>query len=507
MNSFKRIAIVIAAALTGSALVAVPSQAAPSIAYTAMYDTTNGVQVLNGLATVTLTSDTSTTTTVSISGVGSVVLAQAGANATLSTLQAGTWYQVVTSNVGAGTSTFVITSAVAGSTTVTATPLNSNGTPGTAVTKVITWTSTGSLLPSPAYTTVYSAKGTTAPDATTNTVAITSPMTANLLAGNIKIDLRDGNNLAITNGTLTVFVTGPGFIGLGTSQANATLTGRAVTGTAGQYFINVFGDGTPGKSTISVYSGSTFLTTKSITFSGVAASYAATKAGSVLKVGSNADAISVTVKDTAGNLVADGTTVNATSDTSSVATIASSATTLNGIAKFAVQGVSTGSATLTFRNDVTTPTVSTTTSVRVGSSTVASVSLSFDKDLYANGEGVKLTLKALDAAGLTVADGTYTDLLSADLVSSTQFGGASLTGSKSPALVDGVITYNLFAPLTAGPFTVIGKVASTSTELTARSASSNIANDAVSKQIAELVLKITALQALIAKIMKRLKIK
>jgi hypothetical protein len=332
-------------------------------------------------------------------------------------------------------------------------------------------------------------------------------MTANLLAGNIKVDLRDVNNLAITNGTLTVFVTGPGFIGLGTSQANASLQGRAVTGTAGQYFINVFGDGTPGKSTISVYSGSTFLTTKSITFSGVAASYVAAKAGSVLKVGSNADAISVTVKDTAGNLVADGTTVNATSDTSSVATIASSATTLNGIAKFAVHGVSTGSATFTFRNDVTTPTVSTTTSVRVGSSTVSSVSLSFDKDLYANGESVKLTLKALDAAGLTVADGTYTDLLSADLVSSTQFGGASLTGSKSPALVDGVITYNLFAPLTAGPFTVIGKVASTSTELAAKSASSNIANDAVSKQIAELVAKITALQVLIAKIMKKLKIK
>jgi trimeric autotransporter adhesin len=468
MNSFKKIAIAIAAALTSTVLVGSPATAAPTIAYTTMYDTTNGVQVLNGLATVTLTSDTSTVTTVAVSGVGNVVLAQAGTNTTLATLQAGAWYQVTTSANGPGTSTFILTSAVAGVTTLTATPVQANGTQGTAVTKTVTWTASGTLAASTAYTTVYSSAGATAPDATTNAVAIVSPMTANALAGNIKVTLKDGLNNPITNGTITVTVTGPGLVGTGTTQAGATLQGRAVTGSAGAYFVNIFGDGTPGVSTISVYTGSTLLATKTVTFSGVAATFSAAKANSVLKVGSNASAIAVTVKDSAGNLVADGTTVYASSETTTVASIAASATTVSGIATFAVQGLAVGSTTISFKNNTTTPTVSTTASVRVGSTTVASVVLGFDKSAYVNGEAVKLTIVALDASGLPVADGTYTNLLSEDIISSTQLGGASLVGSKSPALVDGVAVWNVYAPLSSGPFSVTGKVAATSVVLSAK---------------------------------------
>ena len=83
MNSFKKIAIVIAAALTGSALVALPSQAAPTVAYTTLYDTTNGVQVIGGFATLTINTDTNTVATVTLSGVGSIVSASAGSNTTL----------------------------------------------------------------------------------------------------------------------------------------------------------------------------------------------------------------------------------------------------------------------------------------------------------------------------------------------------------------------------------------------------------------------------------------
>jgi hypothetical protein len=335
------------------------------MAYTTMYDTTNGVQVINGLATVTLTTDTSTVTNVQVSGAGNIVLAAAGTNTTLSVpVQTSGWYQITTSNVGAGTSTVMLTSAVAGVTTITATPIQANGTQGTPVVKTITWTSTGSLAPSTSYTTVYSAKGVIAPDATTNAVVVVGPMAAQSAAANavanIKVDLRDSLNNAITNGTLSVTVSGPGFVGLATTQAGAALQGRAVTGTAGQYFINVFGDGTPGVSTITIESGSTVLAKKTFTFSGVAATYAAAKKISVLKVGANAAAIEVTVKDANGNLVADGTTVVASSDLTSVATVTGSATTVSGIATFAVQGISAGSATFTFKNDATTPTISTT---------------------------------------------------------------------------------------------------------------------------------------------------
>jgi hypothetical protein len=490
MNSFKKIAIVIAAALTSTMLVGQPATAAPSIAYTTMYDTTNGVQVLNGLATVTLTSDTSTVTTVTVSGVGNVVLAQAGTNTTLATLQAGAWYQVTTDANGPGTSTFILTSAVAGVTTLTATPVQANGTQGAAVTKTVTWTASGTLAASTAYTTVYSSPGATAPDATTNAVAIVSPMTANLLAGNIKVTLKDGLNNAITNGTITVTVTGPGLIGTGTTQAAATMQGRAVTGSAGAYFVNIFGDGTPGVSTITVYSGSTLLATKTVTFSGVASSYSAAKTQSVLKVGANASAIQVTVKDAAGNLVSNGTTVYATSETTTAATIAASATTVDGIATFAVQGLSLGTSKITFKNDPTTPTISTTASVRVGSTTVASVVLGFDKAAYVNGEAVKLTIVARDASGLPVADGTYTNLLSEDLISSTQLGGVTLTGSKSPVLVDGTSTWNLYAPLSAGPFTATGKVLASSVALEAKASVA----DANAASIAALIESVNAMK-------------
>ena len=493
MNSFKKIAIVIAAALASTALVGTPVNAAPSIAYTTMYDTTNGVQVLNGLATVTLNTDTSTATTIAVSGVGSVVLAQAGTNTTLATLVAGSWYRVTTDGVGPGTSTFILTSAVAGVTTLTATPVQANGTQGAAVTKTITWTASGTLAASTAYTTVYSSVGATTPDATTNAVAIVSSMTANALAGNIKVTLKDGLNNPITNGTITVTVTGPGLVGTGTTQAGATLQGRAVTGSAGAYFVNVFGDGTPGVSTITIYSGSTLLATKTVTFSGVASSYSSAKAQSVLKVGANASAIKVTVKDAAGNLVSNGTTVYATSETTTAATIAASATTVDGIATFAVQGVSLGTSTITFKNDPTTPTVSTTASVRVGSSTVSSVTLSFDKASYVNGEVVKLSLTALDASGLPVADGTYTNLLSEDIVSSTQLGGATLVGSKSPVIVNGVSTWSLYAPLSAGPFTVTGKVLSTSVIVTANASVA----DSNATTLAKLVESVNSLNSIL----------
>lgn len=489
MTSIKKIALAMVAAMTTATLVAAPANAAPTIANTTMYDTTNGVQVISGLATVTLTTDTSTVTNVVVTGIGNIVIASAGTNTTLSVpVQTSGWYQVTTDANGPGTSTLMITSAVAGVTTITATPINSNGTQGTPVVKTVTWTSTGSLAPSAAYSTVYSALGTAAPDATTNATALVGPMTAQSASANavahILVALKDGNNNAISNGTLTVTVSGPGMIGIGSSQSAATATGRALTGSAGAYHVNVFGDGTPGVGTITIWSGTTLLGSKTVTFSGPAASYAATNVTKVLKVGSNAGAVTVTVKDASGNLVANGTTVYASVDSTTVATVAASATTTDGVATFAVQGIAAGSANITFKNNPTTATVSATSAVRVGASTASSVIVSFDKADYVNGEAVKLTLKALDAAGLPIADGTYTNLLTEDLVSSTQLGGATLVGSKSPALVNGEATWNIYAPLSAGPFSVSGKVTANSVAVSASATVGNPTAKATEEAVA-----------------------
>jgi hypothetical protein len=534
MNSFKKIAIVIAAALTSTTLVAMPASAAPTIVNTTMYDTTNGVQVIGGFATVTINTDTNTVATVTLSGVGSIVSVSAGSNTTLLTPVNG-YYQITTSNVGAGVSTLIISSPTAGTSTVTVTPITAGtGIPGTPVVKTISWTSSGTLSVSPSYTTVYSSVGVAAPDATTNSVSIVAPKAAQSAAANaianILVAPKDGNNNAITNGTLTVTVAGPGMIGLGTTQANAVSQGRAVTGTAGQYFVNVFGDGTSGTSTITISSGSTILATKTVIFAGDAATYAATKGFSIYRVGSNGTdgsstsyGVAVAVKDANGNPVSNGTTVYATSASTSVTTVTSSTTTTNGVAYFAINGVAAGDVAVTFANATTTPTVSTSTVVTVGNSVASSVKLSFDKNSYVNGEKVKLILTALDASGKPISDiaaggSSYTDLLSADVISSTQLGGATLVGSKTPTFVGGVATWNLYAPLSAGPFTVTGTTGTAaglalSAQKVALSATANVldanaaATTALTTQINAMLAQILALNVLIAKIMKKLKIK
>ena len=482
MKVRKKIAVVVVSALAFAGFSSVSAQAAPTVSYTTMYDTTNGIQVVNGLATLNISTDTSTVTSVVLSGVGSIFAATAGTNTTISlapspTVSGGvnSLYQVTTSNVGAGTSTLTLYSQNVGTSTITVTPVNqATGIPGTAVVKTVTWTPTGSLAVNSGYTTVYMASGATTPTPTTNAVAITAPKTLGTTAGqqvaNIVIAPRDSNNNLLAADQITAVVSGAGLIGIGTATGSINMQGRALTGTAGSYVINVFGDGTAGTSTITISDGTTILATKTLIFSGVATKYVASNERSVYRVGTNgADAtatalgsgIAITVTDAAGNPVADGTSVYATSTNPTIATVSASTTTIGGVAYFGVTGVSTGTASFTFTDNSTASLVTTiaTDSIYVGSSVASKVSLVFDNTSYANGSVVKLTLTALDANSKPISDEaaagySYTNFLATDLISSTQLGGVSLVGSASPTFVGGVATWNLYAPLSAGPFTV-----------------------------------------------------
>ena len=142
MNIRKKIAVVVVSALAFAGFSSVSAQAAPTAAYTTMYDTTNGVQVVNGYATLTLTTETSTVVNVSTSGVGSIVSAASGTNDTMTVapVAGGNWYQLTTGSAGVGTSTLILTSAVVGTSIVSITPLNTNGSPGTTVVKTVTCT-------------------------------------------------------------------------------------------------------------------------------------------------------------------------------------------------------------------------------------------------------------------------------------------------------------------------------------------------------------------------------
>jgi len=140
-TTFKRVALVAVAALGLGVLSVAPSSAAPTIAYGVIADSTNGQGIVGGQATVIITLDTNTVTTVAVTGVGSVLGTSQDSTTVTGTVTSGSWSDSsTTAGTVKGTQTITLTSAVAGVTTVTATPLtNGTGAPGTAVTKTVTW--------------------------------------------------------------------------------------------------------------------------------------------------------------------------------------------------------------------------------------------------------------------------------------------------------------------------------------------------------------------------------
>lgn len=479
-TTFKRISLVAVAALGIGMLSAVPSNAAPSVAYTTMYDTTNGYQVVGGQATITLTNDTSTSSSatngvsnIALSGVGSLVsstvVAGTGSTQTPATVPAGSTSWSVYGGTGAlATYTIVLTSAVVGTQTITVTPLKSDGSPGTAVTKTVTWLAAGTTAVSAAKSTAYIASGITAPtSSTTATSAAKTAQTATAnAAANILVAPKDANGATLASETLSATVSGPGMLGIGATQnaAGAVATGRALTGAAGAYYINLYGDGTAGTSTVTISDGSIVLGTFTFTFTGGIATLAATQAFTNLQVGANgtdgsstAYAIKVKATDSNGNIVADGTTVYATSGTTADATITASQPTVSGYAYFAVQGVAAGTSVITFGEAASSPTVTAATTVNVTSVVASTVTLALDKTSYAPGEKMILTLTAKNAAGNGIADtATYTAFLATGgLSSNVALQGSTITGT-APTFVGGVATFTLYAPLASGTVTITG---------------------------------------------------
>jgi hypothetical protein len=341
--------------------------------------------------------------------------------------------------------------------TITVQPISSGGVPGTAMTGTVTWSGSSSLLVSAATSTVYKSAGIATPTSVTDAVDVVSPRAAQTAAANAAANIlvvpKDANSNVLSTETLTATISGPGLLGIGTLQAGASATQRAVVGTAGQYFINVFGDGTAGVSTITISDGSTVLRTKTVTFTGPIATLAATQVSAIYMVGANAGAVTVLAKDAAGNALP-SVTVYASSGTTAVATIpAAAVTSSTGIATFPLTGIVSGSSVITFGDAATAPAASATATVMVALSTASTITLTLDKATYAPGAKAVLTLTAKDANGNLMADGTYALLTSAGLVSSTAISGLPVP-STSITLSGGVAIWTLFAPLVAGPFSV-----------------------------------------------------
>jgi len=256
---------------------------------------------------------------------------------------------------------------------------------------------------------------------------------------------------------VTATVTGPGFI-----KYLDSVKGKTYTELSTDFDVNylqksfaLVSDGSTGASTVTFTQGTVTLGTFTVNFLDALDSYtvakAATFGGSSYAVGTNTGAITVTAKDKNG-LAINGATVYAFSGTEATATIAASATTsATGVATFNLVGVAAGTSVITFGNasTVATSTVTGTTTVEVTGSTAKVVTLKLDKESYAPGEKMTLTVSATDANGKPVADGAR-----ALITTPTSNVAIGVTVSTSTTLLAGSATQTLFAPATTGDFTI-----------------------------------------------------
>jgi hypothetical protein len=141
--------------------------------------------------------------------------------------------------------------------------------------------------------------------------------------------------------------------------------------------------------------------------------------------------------------------------------------------------------------------------------TPRAVTWATDKATYAPGEKVVITVSAKDSAGNTAADGTYANLFAGATTASGSVTGS--TPGASVELVGGKATYTAFAPGTSGSYTIENTTSTSAgagagVKLTGTITVSN-PNAALITQIDALNAKIVALNALIAKIMKKLGVK
>jgi hypothetical protein len=475
----------------------------------------------------------------------------------------------VTSTATTGFGSFVFTPTKVGTYTLTvwhdttATPDLSLGATEVRQTIEIVVAAEATLAPSlsTAFMTTPSANGATA-SSTTNAIARSAYKTKDTGIAQIKVTLNKSDATADTAAhTITATVSGAGFVKADqiadTPGSVATRTATVSTGgNAGVNYIHINSDGTAGSGTVTVTvtHAVTGVTTTLGTFSytsydDVTNLAVSTTNATIGKAGSTTGR-SIAARTTAGNLlgVLDGTStvpafiVKATDSAGRVAntvaapsvvsltspavatggtctlddgssSTASSST--NGIGYYNCNfatfsgAKSAEKATLTIRivdpADAT-KYISTTFDVTVGGSVSTEV-ISLDKLAYAPGEGMVVTRTGKDSSGNPVADGsaspavTFSKAVGGTAPAAGFYKGGASASSTSAA------TASVFAPVVPGAFSAIATSGATGNPTITSASSVTDANAGLLTQIDALNAKIVALNALIAKIMKKLGVK
>jgi hypothetical protein len=293
-------------------------------------------------------------------------------------------------------------------------------------------------------------------------------------AATIVTSFKNAAASAVTAESFTASISGAGTLGigrLGTGQTsfNDTYTaiGRDITVKNGDYVL-VFPDGTSGVGTVTIKSKAGLtLATETLTFFGDIASIVATVVKPVIGVRAETGVVTAVAKDAAGTIV-DAPTLYITSGTTTIISqsYAGTASSTLGKATFDLTGVKAGTASIVVSNGSTAAlsTVSAAAvSVRVGGGTAEldGLVVAFDKTSYSPGELATVTVTPQDAAGLNLADDTYTVFATGGLVASYTLptgsevitgvtalnGGVAGAGTKA-----GVASYKIYMPTIEGDF-------------------------------------------------------
>jgi len=393
----------------------------------------------------------------------------------------------------------------------------------------------------------FSGGSTTIGAGSTSDVGIIGSRTIGTQRAVAAVAVKGSSGSAFNGATLGCEVSGPGLCIVDTSTAVAVGTAKsaslALTGASVGY-VHVSGDGTSGVGTVTVtvtdpvtavkttvgsfkvtfYSTTVATLTATQNYANIGASTvhgcsSTTCTGTTYSTGSaGKPAVVIVAKDSSG-MVIPALTLTATSSDSSV--IASSTVTAvtestsdaNGLGAYnasvtgapgAVSG-KTATVTYSYTNADTTKISSAAVTFTIGGTTIATETLSLDKTAYAPGEAMVVTRTAKDSAGNNVADGTASGAVTFSKAvggtapaASVYVAGKSATSATAPTV---------FAPALPGSFTA--QMTGGDAAATVRTASSTVtdANAGLLTQIDALNAKIVALNALIAKIMKKLGVK
>ena len=467
MNSFKKIALGLAAAMTFGVMSALPTSAAviaPTLTIDSATDAITAGETATAVVTLSFISETAADTATVLSAMFSQPTG-AAKNATLTLLETTT----STVAVAAGNLSADVNSTVGTPGYVTAKFTLSLVAPtvaGTYEARVITTRpSTG---PSVAWTVTVKAADIT-PSASTTTSILNSgevttatadasvyapKATSTDAAAVIVVTPKNAAGGSATESILAT-VSGAGLIGYGTNATTISATGRALVIPNGNH-IGVFADGTAGVSTITLTTlTGTVLATETVTFYGDIASIVATPVKSVIAVGANATTVKAVAKDASGVTVGAGTLYANSSDVATVSDSGTAATIVNGEAVFTLTGVKAGGVAVTVRNAAGTI-VSAPVSTRVEAA-AATVKLTFDKAEYLPGEAATIKVQVLDAAGLPVSGKTHANLFATGGITSTYaFGSGSdaLTATSVTTDTETVKSYKVFMPLTENTVTI-----------------------------------------------------